>query len=488
MKSFLNKILIVAVLALIMPFFSYATPAPEPTISCSPAYPSDLVGKDVTITAHVRNGTGTSYIYSWSGDDGLNAGPDLDLNEITRPYSQVGNMTINVIASSTDSSDYLTTTCSVNIYTLASLPDYTASCRPNTDRAVIGQDVTWEASVNGPLAPYSIVWTGTDGLTSSEFTYATSGYKTATMVSFESRYGSDTTTHNAKLSNVVCTPDIEGHAGLQLYVVPEEISNPTDLFVSGSCSASSATQYLNSTTTWNSSLIISGGVAPYTINWVDNEGSIGVGASVSKLYSATGTKNAGLIVRDSSAQEYELDCGSVSIDNTSTCTSWSYSDWGNCSEGNQTRSILSSSPTGCVGGSPVLSQSCSSGSRGSRGSYVVTTVSTDTTSTTTNDLNNNVDLVVPKPVAVITDTEDTLPNMVGANAGITTEDNFGLTGQEAAVLGALDGLSGTSTGNSFTASVFSAISGNIMYILGILILLGLIVWFLFWIKRRKENK
>ena len=48
------------------------------------------------------------------------------------------------------------------------------------------------------------------------------------------------------------------------------------------------------------------------------------------------------------------------------CTSWTYSDWSSCSNGQQTRTIISSSPAGCSGGSPVLSQSCSSGGGGGR--------------------------------------------------------------------------------------------------------------------------
>src|SRR6185369_12676631 len=41
------------------------------------------------------------------------------------------------------------------------------------------------------------------------------------------------------------------------------------------------------------------------------------------------------------------------------CTSFTYSAWGTCSAaGSQTRTVLSSSPAGCTGGSPVLTQSC----------------------------------------------------------------------------------------------------------------------------------
>ncbi len=43
-----------------------------------------------------------------------------------------------------------------------------------------------------------------------------------------------------------------------------------------------------------------------------------------------------------------------------TCTSFTYSDWGVCSNNQQTRSITAALPNNCSGGSPVLSQHCSS--------------------------------------------------------------------------------------------------------------------------------
>ena len=43
----------------------------------------------------------------------------------------------------------------------------------------------------------------------------------------------------------------------------------------------------------------------------------------------------------------------------STCTSFTYSAWGTCqSNSTQTRTVSTSSPTGCTGGTPVVSQSC----------------------------------------------------------------------------------------------------------------------------------
>jgi hypothetical protein len=42
-----------------------------------------------------------------------------------------------------------------------------------------------------------------------------------------------------------------------------------------------------------------------------------------------------------------------------TCTSFTYSAWGTCSaQGQQTRTVVSSAPAGCTGGSPVLTQAC----------------------------------------------------------------------------------------------------------------------------------
>jgi hypothetical protein len=42
-----------------------------------------------------------------------------------------------------------------------------------------------------------------------------------------------------------------------------------------------------------------------------------------------------------------------------TCTTFTYSDWSTCSPGGtQTRTVTSSAPSGCVGGSPLTSQTC----------------------------------------------------------------------------------------------------------------------------------
>lgn len=115
----------------------------------------------------------------------------------------------------------------------------------------------------------------------------------------------------------------------------------------------------------------------------------------------------------------------------------------------------------------------------------VATVKVTTDSAAYDVSNKNVYSGVSQSIINITDTKVIVPTTVGTT---TTEDTSGLTGQEAGVLGALDGLFGTSTDDNLTASVFgSMMSGKVWYILGVIILLGLILWFLFWIKRRKEE-
>lgn len=49
------------------------------------------------------------------------------------------------------------------------------------------------------------------------------------------------------------------------------------------------------------------------------------------------------------------DCGACAV----TCTAFYYTDWSLCDGTTKTRTIIASSPAGCVGGSPVTSQSCS---------------------------------------------------------------------------------------------------------------------------------
>src|SRR3989339_1936840 len=51
---------------------------------------------------------------------------------------------------------------------------------------------------------------------------------------------------------------------------------------------------------------------------------------------------------------------SNTIPSTSVCTSWTYSSWTTCANNSQTRNILSSYPTNCSGGNPLIDRACTS--------------------------------------------------------------------------------------------------------------------------------
>jgi hypothetical protein len=301
MKLFIQKLLVIIGLLSLAPAFSYAA-----SVSCTPEYNVDLVGQSITITAEVLDGSGSNYVFTWDGDDGF----DKNGQTVTHEYSQAGLMRIAVTASSTDSSDLLEGSCTINIYADdESLPAPSASCEASVDTGVIGQNITWYSDISNPLGgDYSLNWTG-DDLTSNdinpEIEYTTSGNKNATIVSFESRYGSETPIYNGKISNIACAYPVN--------IVSEEIHNPSGLNVTGSCSAADTSVVLGNSTTWESNFEISGGASPYQISWTDSEGSMGTGASVVKTYSTTGTKTAYVTIDDNAGQTVQKNCGSVTV-------------------------------------------------------------------------------------------------------------------------------------------------------------------------------
>src|SRR3989338_1570659 len=81
-----------------------------------------------------------------------------------------------------------------------------------------------------------------------------------------------------------------------------------------------------------------------------------IDASMSDYYDNIGLGK--IIYEPYALTELKFD-GTDTFSQPSACTSWVYSEWSSCSNsGQQTRSIISSSPSSCVGGSPVLMQSC----------------------------------------------------------------------------------------------------------------------------------
>lgn len=92
--------------------------------------------------------------------------------------------------------------------------------------------------------------------------------------------------------------------------------------------------------------------------------------NMSELHRPTGTTCSDGIDNDNDGviDLYDDDCTAVT-DNTEvapdgdvTCTEFTYSDWSECTDGVEARTVLTSTPEGCVGGTPAeLSRSCGGG-------------------------------------------------------------------------------------------------------------------------------
>lgn len=74
---------------------------------------------------------------------------------------------------------------------------------------------------------------------------------------------------------------------------------------------------------------------------------------------------------------------------SSVCTSFAYSDWGECVNNSQSRTVASSSPAGCIGGNPVLVQSCKTTEKPTGGSVVSPPTCTEFTYTGWSKCKNN---------------------------------------------------------------------------------------------------
>lgn len=97
---------------------------------------------------------------------------------------------------------------------------------------------------------------------------------------------------------------------------------------------------------------------PYgLLSWSDTEIQLevtpglgsGLGSYVTLRKYSSGSDNQGICTRGALA---------TYVPPPPTCTSFTYSEWGACTNGQQTRTALSSSPEGCTDGEPVLTQSC----------------------------------------------------------------------------------------------------------------------------------
>jgi hypothetical protein len=99
------------------------------------------------------------------------------------------------------------------------------------------------------------------------------------------------------------------------------------------------------------------GTALTAVTWsVLEPGNAGT-VSASGVYTAPAGAGAFTVRADSVANPAAFGDAHVTVV-APTCTSFTYSAWGTCTSGQQSRTVTSASPAGCTGGSPVLTQAC----------------------------------------------------------------------------------------------------------------------------------
>ena len=526
MNKFLRNILIISAVISVTPFFVNAS------ISCAPRYSDDLVGKPVTFS--VYNDEVGTFSYTWTGADGLVGSGE----SVSKTYDSTGTKNAQMIVDNLDDASTKPVNCSpVTIYTVDQITAPVSSCKPFEPSAVLGQEVTWNTEISGGMAPYSVSWTGSNGLSGSgldiSYAYNATGTQSASLVSVSSRYPELPTT-----SDVSCSKTIP--------VYGDEINNPNLADTGTTCSVSDSSMGIDLSVTWTANVSVSGGMAPYFISWSGTDGLSETGDSVIKSYSTSGRKTAKIISIDSAdgnSLPVNIDCSnSVYVSN--------FNGGGNTSsvdnEATSTEVVATTTPETLT--TPENTDDN-------------TSTSTDSTATSTTENSNNTEAEVGSGPEINTNdtpdgnlgtnisgydvftgylfTEDTNPGtygvdvanlqkrlieegyyngLVGGFFGAATEDALRAyqTANGLEVTGKLDiqtreklnnitlGLVSTSTGTSsaligtssgltglLSAAVGTFSGGNwpnILYSLLVILAIGLIYWLFVMIKKSDENK
>ncbi len=169
-------------------------------VSCSPSSSSIRKNSSVYWNSTVTGGKG-SYLYSWSGTDGLSGSG----SNVYKSYSYTGTKTATVTVYSETQS--VSATCDLNVYDDYIPTSYLeGSCSASPYNAQVGTNVSWNASAYGGSGSYYYYWTGTDGLYGNgqyiSKSYYSPGYKTAT-VTISSGGQSITRTCNTNVGQVL---------------------------------------------------------------------------------------------------------------------------------------------------------------------------------------------------------------------------------------------------------------------------------------------
>jgi hypothetical protein len=426
MKKLVNTVFIFSALIIFPIFLNADEPAPEAeplSVTCEVDRENAYYDDVVNWTANVSGGT-PDYSYNWSGDI------SGSVASVSESFSAAGIIQASVMVA--DSVGAMESVDCDTVRIIAPL-EY-VSCNSIETNSNTGYEVEWEADITGGIKPYTLTWSGSDGLSGSSnrtsITYTTAGEKTGRVSNISSSDG------QTIIGDWDCSP------------IVTVVEQPAEMTVS--CEANLSTIVVGSEIIWNTT--ISGGSEPYTIDLSGTDSLSGSDDSVLITYDTTGSKAASVNVTSSDAQAIiGVSCGSVDVtevvEEETTSSSRSSSRRRSSSRANDGEEIIATT-TEAEDELPL----------------VTSIVSTEVEQATE---------ITPAPLGTVpvTQTEIDSTSIVSTTTAISTDlelaSNAGLL--------------------AFIGDVNIDWLGDYIWIIISLIILALLSWFIFTHKRRKNN-
>lgn len=163
--------------------------APLTFSSCQASEVTGMTGQLIAWDANISGGV-TPYNVTWSGD--VNTSETNPHTTIT--YNATGTKSASVVKVTSPDNEAGVSGQSCGSVTIDTQPTkMTATCSAGVSTLNTGHAVTWTANVSGGNGPYTINWSGSDGLsgngTNISKTYSTAGSKSAQMDNVSSSDG-----------------------------------------------------------------------------------------------------------------------------------------------------------------------------------------------------------------------------------------------------------------------------------------------------------
>jgi hypothetical protein len=156
-------------------------------VTCDANTTNAPVGVNVVWTSNVSGGNGV-YSYSWSGTDTIYGSGSI----VTAAYTQPGTKTASLTVYSNGQTASAQCNRSVSIgngnynYNNNNGNEIIAACAADATTVRTGTQVTWSVEATGSTGNFSYAWTGTDGLSgstnSTATSYSTTGQKNASVI------------------------------------------------------------------------------------------------------------------------------------------------------------------------------------------------------------------------------------------------------------------------------------------------------------------